>query len=182
MCHERDRAKWSLRIGGVQDVVKVILHPDGLALAHAAADHLPGSYYKRYLVWSILQESLQTFLEQDDPSLESRPACVASSSVDNAKYKLPPNPHLSQNPASAVTLILQPCHQDGWAWNILRRAAEPVLWKCLLGNDDTDIFFLQPDERSIAEPAAEASHRITPAVWDLNRTIISEVVRMLRYF
>ena len=146
----------------MQDVVKVILRPDGLALAHAAADHLPGSYYKRCLVWLILQETLQTFLEQA-PSLESllprgRLACIASSSVDNAKYQLAPNPHLSQNPASAVMLILQPCHEETWVWNILRRAAEPVLWKCLLGNDDTDIF-LEPADQSIAEPAAEASHR-----------------------
>ena len=121
----------------------------------------------------VVLQTLAGNLEQDAPSLESllprgRLACIASSSVDNAKYQLAPNPHLSQNPASAVMLILQPCHEETWVWNILRRAAEPVLWKCLLGNDDTDIF-LEPADQSIAEPAAEASHRLSPAVWDFNR-------------
>ena len=104
---------------------------------------LAGVVLQALLVWLILnRKACRPSSEQPAPACSrGRLACIASSSVDNAKYKLAPNPHLSQNPASAVMLILQPCHEETWVWNILRRAAEPVLWKCLLGNDDTDIFF-----------------------------------------
>ena len=63
--HERDRAKWRLRVGGVQEILTVMLRED-LALAHYPRDHLPASYYKFCMAWVCPQTTVQRAMQDNE--------------------------------------------------------------------------------------------------------------------
>ena len=79
---------------------------------------------------------------------------VASSSADNAKFRLHPKPRFSATAIRAVLLILQPCHESSWVWNILRRGQSHGVWKALFG--ETDDVERADTPAPSDEPAAEA--------------------------